>query len=95
MSASLNQDTLGPVTPTMRFLLLVLMFASSAFAAPNRECAKSCDELVKNMAVQCRRAEKNEAKGSGHGDGDLCQANMKKVRLACNKSCQAETAKKK
>ncbi|MBM4779452.1 MAG: hypothetical protein GQE15_17230 [Archangiaceae bacterium] len=78
----------------MRFLLLALMLASPAFAA-NRECAKSCDELVKNMAVQCRRAEKNEAKGSGHGDGDLCQANMKKVRLACNKSCQAESAKKK
>lgn len=98
MSRGLNQETLSSVTSTMRFLLLALLLTSSAFAA-NRECGKNCDELLKSMAAECRKAEKG---GGGpkhpgedsHNDAEACNANLKKMRLACTKNCQAESSKK-
>ena len=80
-------------------LLLALLLPLPAFAA-NRECAKTCDELLKSMAADCRKAEKGGggAKHPGedsHNDAEACNANLKKLRLACTKSCQAESSKKK
>lgn len=82
----------------MRFLLLALLLTPSAFAA-NRECAKSCDELLKSMAADCRKSEKGGGGAKhpgedGHNDSEACNANLKKMRLACTKNCQGEQSRK-
>lgn len=82
----------------MRTLLLSLLLTPAAFAA-NRECNKQCDELLKTMAADCRKSEKGGgAKHPGedsHNDAEACNANLKKMRLACTKSCQSDSLKRK
>lgn len=74
--------------------VLVLLGAGEAFAK-EASCNKTCDELLKATAAECRRAEKHESHGGEHEhDGDACQRVLKQLRTQCLQTCQANTRKK-
>ena len=82
----------------MRVLLTAVLFvAGSAFAA-DLECSRSCDELMKGMAADCRKAGKGGDHHGGeaeHGGAEACQSVMKKLRASCLKDCSSSQKKKK
>lgn len=81
----------------MRLALALALLLPLVSLAKDPACAKKCDELLKGMAAECRRAEKGEGgkhKGEeAHNDAEACQANLKKLRVGCFKDCQ-QTPKK-
>lgn len=84
----------------MRLLLALCLLLSSVAFPKDKECARSCDDLLKPMAADCRKSEKGGGHGGGdkhedsHNDAEACQAAMKKMRTACLKDCSGEPRKK-
>jgi hypothetical protein len=75
-------------------LALALLLPLTSLAK-DPACAKKCDELLKSMAAECRRDEGGKHKGEdGHDDAAACQANLKKLRVACLKDCAQEPKRK-
>lgn len=82
----------------MRLLLIALLVSGSALAR-DPACGRNCDELLKRMAVDCRKAAKGaESHGGGKAEAqhaaEACQQSMKKLRVSCLKQCAAEQKKK-
>lgn len=80
------------------FLTLALLLSGSAFAK-DLACARSCDDLLKGMAANCR----DPGKAEDHHEGgkaaereatEACQNSMKKLRASCIKQCSTEPKKK-
>ncbi|MDP1916948.1 MAG: hypothetical protein Q8L14_11905 [Myxococcales bacterium] len=83
----------------MRVLLIAaLLVAGSAFAR-DPACSRSCDDLMKRMAVDCRKTGKGaEQHGGGKAEAqhaaEACQNAMKKLRVSCLKECASDQKKK-
>lgn len=87
----------------MRALLVTLLLSAPGALAKDPACARSCDDLLKTLSADCRKAAQPEKHGGKHGgdkhedshnDGEACQSVLKKMRTACLKDCQGEPAKK-
>ncbi len=79
-------------------LIAALLLAGSSFAR-DPACSSSCDELMKRMAVECRKAGKGAAqngadKAEAQHVTEACQDGMQKLRVACLKECHSDRKKK-
>ena len=78
--------------------IAALLLAGSSFAR-DPACSSSCDELMKRMAVDCRKTGKGAAQnGGGEAEArhvtEACQDGMKKLRAECLKDCRSDQKKK-
>lgn len=79
-------------------VLLAALLLPALSVAKDPACAKNCNDLLKSMAADCRRAEKGEGPGhkggDHHNDAEACQASLKKMQTACMKDCTTQPKKK-
>ncbi|MCA3012523.1 MAG: hypothetical protein INH41_09010 [Myxococcaceae bacterium] len=77
---------------TVVLLVVVAGATAGAKPKPDPDCVRRCDDAFKQMAVECRVAEKGGRGGKLHpGEAksiaDSCRANVAKLKNNCLKEC--------